>query len=244
MSARSDRARAFGEEAATRLEAQLEELTTETAIRVQLGIAIADAYEKGAEIEERAGVEQIEGILAMARGTVTIDVSEIRRAYDMGVKAGAASSPYRNLDKAEHDALRVFRMSGGERILQLANTIGRHWRDQDGVNGALLDELAEWTTGAAPKVETGPHRLIIWAKTAGLLPTMISGSDLIAVEVPSNCTVHTADAQAMALLVHSAFALADATADGSRTMIAEITSICEAVSLLRDRGSSIGKVPQ
>lgn len=238
MSARSDRARAFGEEAATRLEAQLEELTTETAIRVQLGIAIADAYEKGAEIEERAGVEQVEGILAMARGTVTIDVSEIRRAYDMGVKAGAATTTtYQNIDRAEHEALRAFRMRGGERIIQLARTIGRHWREQDGVNGALLDELAELTTGGPPKVDSSRHRLIIWARAAGLLP-VVTGENLVAVYVPDNCTVHTADAQAMALLIHSAFELAAATADGSRTMAMEIQSICEAVSLLRDRGAT------
>ena len=32
-----------------------------------------------------------------------------------------------------------------QRILLLANEIGRHWRDQEGVNGSLLDELAALT---------------------------------------------------------------------------------------------------
>lgn len=31
------------------------------------------------------------------------------------------------------------------RILGLAKTIGQHWRDQEGVNSALLDELAKLT---------------------------------------------------------------------------------------------------
>jgi hypothetical protein len=33
------------------------------------------------------------------------------------------------------------------RIQDLASEIGRHWRDQGGVNGALLDQLAELTKG-------------------------------------------------------------------------------------------------
>lgn len=33
-------------------------------------------------------------------------------------------------------------------ILDIAMTAGRHWRDQEGVNGAVLDELARVT---APK---------------------------------------------------------------------------------------------
>jgi hypothetical protein len=34
------------------------------------------------------------------------------------------------------------------RVLELAREIGRHWRDQEGVNAHLLDELAEATRSA------------------------------------------------------------------------------------------------
>ncbi len=37
------------------------------------------------------------------------------------------------------------------RVVDLARTIGQHWRDQQGVNGRLLDALAEATSDKAPR---------------------------------------------------------------------------------------------
>lgn len=48
--------------------------------------------------------------------------------------------------EAAKDYVREHMASGfAAGILELARRIGQHWRDQQGVNGALLDELAEVT---------------------------------------------------------------------------------------------------
>jgi hypothetical protein len=52
--------------------------------------------------------------------------------------AGVQISNYETRDEAER-AMRCIE----RRIYDLACTIGSHWRDQEGISGALLDELAE-----------------------------------------------------------------------------------------------------
>lgn len=49
------------------------------------------------------------------------------------------------LDAADMRAFRAWRMAGNDTVLAIARKIGEHWRDQEGVNGALLDELADAT---------------------------------------------------------------------------------------------------
>lgn len=49
------------------------------------------------------------------------------------------------MDEAERDRFRAWCVKGRDKVVELALEIGRHWRDQEGVNGALLEQLAEAT---------------------------------------------------------------------------------------------------
>jgi hypothetical protein len=53
-------------------------------------------------------------------------------------------------------------------IIDLAEEIGRHWRDQEGVNGALLDQLAKLT--GPPKPDDGyddEYDKATWGRATG-----------------------------------------------------------------------------
>jgi len=86
-----------------------------------------------------------------------------RHAYNGCADCGCAvrwiDHPDRDLDQSE--AAREERLAIAAnrvapdvektaRILELALQIGEHWRTQEGVNGALLDELARLTDPEAP----------------------------------------------------------------------------------------------
>lgn len=62
-------------------------------------------------------------------------------------------------------------------ILDLGIKIGKHWRDQDGVNGALLDELAQLTRGAEalPFVRVVALELAERARIRDAIETMAEG---------------------------------------------------------------------
>lgn len=49
------------------------------------------------------------------------------------------------MDAAEMRAFRAWHLAGRDKVVELALEIGRHWRDQEGVNGELLDRLEELT---------------------------------------------------------------------------------------------------
>lgn len=49
------------------------------------------------------------------------------------------------MDAAERQRFRAWSVAGRDRVVELALEIGRHWREQEGINGGLLDQLEELT---------------------------------------------------------------------------------------------------
>lgn len=87
------------------------------------------------------------------RGRVAAGVLAVR-ATDEERTAWSRATGDRSLSEWIRESCNAAAYTGGdaalEAIVRLARQIGRHWRDQQGVNGALLDELADATEGARP----------------------------------------------------------------------------------------------